>query len=749
MQHYLIWEKLNGLLDNLEEQLPYEEVESQIINNPDKITTFFDALFIKVSFQRMKQLAQEKGYGELSQSYFTIDNMNSTWRLIRSELNCPFHEYTRAIEYMGISKKKFQRSLTNAEARIAYECLMYISRTWLSNTKVFENSSVSLPFKEEVKTVVGEVNQMSSPDKIAARHSIEKDIGIIKEMEEPITVEFKEPSEFIKMLSVLPSSSKESVVNADTFGYLRDYMHVERNIQIELEKLLRKVKEEEKPKLILLCGSVGDGKSHLLAFMKEKRPELLEGIMVHNDSTESFDPNQNSLEALEKVLADFDGTENINKTVIIAINLGVLHNFYHRQREAGRFKELCDFIDSSGIFERSEHRLNDNDNFKLLNFAETQPYSLTSKGAESSFFLELFDKITIKSENNPFHVAWLKDKGDQISSAAHINYELLQQPAIKESIIQSLIEAMIKQKVFISTRTFYNFLYEIVVPVNNKIQISKITLNVEDMLPNLMYGHPDRSPLLAALNAVDPLKKRMESTDRLISNFILSSNHSSFILENIGEETFVGAWEYVDQMVEKGQQIQYSQLLIRHHSLLYKRDYDDTFMEYINYLYSFYIGDESEIGNLFELLERVIYAWKGSPRNKFIFMDSANKNFRMAVEITIDPEVDKQFFGIASGKKEVDRFSPSIKIGYTQRGESYLFELDFELYLLLKKVSGGYRPNRQDMQDALQFSEFHEKIIKSADKTKHVLLVHKLDGNILEVKKPKFSKAKFEVEKVN
>ena len=53
--------------------------------------------------------------------------------------------------------------------------------------------------------------------------------------------------------------------------------------------------------------------------------------------------------------------------------------------------------------------------------------------------------------------------------------------------------------------------------------------------------------------------------------------------------------------------------------------------------------------------------------------------------------------------------------------KNFLFELDYQLYLLLRKVGGGYRPNRQDIQDALQFSEFHDKILKSADKTKNVL----------------------------
>lgn len=752
MEHFEVWKNLNDLLEDSEEVVAYEDIQNLIKKRPDKISTYFDALFIKVSIQRMKQLARISGYGELSLNHFSFDSMGFAWRLIRSQYNCPFKEYTTAIEFIEISKKKFQRNLSASEAHTAYECLMFISEAWVKSYLTFIKKPATSSLnanegEEKVKAVTTplEKNVIS----VLETENNKAHTEVTKEDVESIEVHSNEPSEFIKMLSVLQSSSKESVVNSDSFGYLRNYMHVKRAIQKELENLLSKVKEEGKPNLILLCGSVGDGKSHLLAFMKENRPELLEDVIVHNDSTESFDPTQNSLEALEHVLSAFDGNGNADKTVIIAINLGVLHNFYHRQKEKGNFEELCDFIDNSGVFQRTEGNSKEHDIFKLLNFAETQPYVLTSEGAQSPFFLELIEKVTTESEHNPFYIAWSRDRENEISSPAHINYELLRQSTVKESIVQSLIEAMIKQKVFVSTRTFYNFLYEIIVPVNNKASQSKLNVDVDEMLPNLMFGHPDRSPLLAALDAVDPLKKRLETTDRLVSEFILSTTPSSCVLGVLSEDTLIGAWKNVNQMVEKEQQIQYSQLLVRHHALLHKRQYDETYREYVGFLYSFYTGDESEIGNLFHLVERVIFEWKGSPRDKFIFMDSPNKNFRVAVEITIEPEVDEQTFGISSHHREVDRFSPSIKIGFNQRGESYLFELDFQLYSLLKKVRDGYRPNRQDMQDALQFSEFHDRLIKSADKTRHVLLVRKLDGATLEVKKPRFSKAKFEVEKVN
>ena len=90
---------------------------------------------------------------------------------------------------------------------------------------------------------------------------------------------------------------------------------------MELEKILTEVKSEERSSLILLCGSVGDGKSHLLAYMKDKHPDLVEDVVIHNDSTESFDPNQNSIETLEQVLLPYDDLESNGTHTIIAINL--------------------------------------------------------------------------------------------------------------------------------------------------------------------------------------------------------------------------------------------------------------------------------------------------------------------------------------------------------------------------------------------------------------------------------------------
>ncbi|MHA2896001.1 DNA phosphorothioation-dependent restriction protein DptF [Bacillus thuringiensis] len=728
MRKELTWKQLKRIIELNDSLMDYSELQIMLKDKPGLAVAYMDQVFCAISFQRMQQLAIQTSSEEINESYFELSTIETAWLLLKSEFGISDKEFDCAMEYYTVSKKKFKNNFTVQEAQQSLDCILLISEKL-----VIDESKT-----EDVVNL--DVSQMEAA------------ATIDEELREDITTEItysKDESRFVSLLEVLQSSSKESVVNANSFGLLQNYMHVERDIQKELEKILIDLKQKETPSLILLCGSVGDGKSHLLAYMNENHSELLKDVMIHNDSTESYNPDKNSLETLEQVLAPFEEGGIANGHVIIAINLGILHNFYSQQRKNGRFQALCNFIDSCGVFDKGQDVISHDGNFRLLNFADTQPYILTEEGPKSPFFLQLINKITNQDYANPFYTAWVQDKENGIISAAHYNYFLLQQQEVKESIVQSLIEAMIKKKVFISTRAFYNFLFEIMVPTKHKLLVNDLVIPVNDMLPNLMYGHPDRSFLLATLNEIDPLKRRLKGTDQLVSNLILKADPFQYVKEVLGEKTSIGAWEQVNNMHQQGTQIEFARLFVRQHALLFKQDYNDAYHEFIAYLYSFYKGNEERIGRLFELIEKVIYAWKGSPRDRYVFLDSPNKSFRVAFEININPEVDENVFNSASQLDKIERFIPSMRIGYSQNGKTFLFELDYKLYSLLKRINEGYRPNRQDIQDALQFYEFHEKILQSVDKKNNMLLVRTHDGTILEVKKPRFSKAKFEVGKVN
>ena len=81
--------------------------------------------------------------------------------------------------------------------------------------------------------------------------------------------------ELMNYLSKLKKSSVEAVDSSDSFSDFQKYMHVKREAEEELEFILKDVQTKKKV-LVLLCGSVGDGKSHILGYFKNQTNLLVE-----------------------------------------------------------------------------------------------------------------------------------------------------------------------------------------------------------------------------------------------------------------------------------------------------------------------------------------------------------------------------------------------------------------------------------------------------------------------------------------
>ena len=111
-------------------------------------------------------------------------------------------------------------------------------------------------------------------------------------------------SYLLNELSKLSASSKEVVESLEEMDYFKQYIHVDRTIQHQLFEMIKRSSEIDESQLILLCGSVGDGKSHLLSYLKSKNKEFLDGFEFHNDATESSDPKLDEIETLQKVLEE-------------------------------------------------------------------------------------------------------------------------------------------------------------------------------------------------------------------------------------------------------------------------------------------------------------------------------------------------------------------------------------------------------------------------------------------------------------
>lgn len=111
---------------------------------------------------------------------------------------------------------------------------------------------------------------------------------------------------FISELRRLSKLSAEAVQNMDSFDPLKKYLHVVRNTEADFKHLMNAISGIQHKQLVLVCGSAGDGKSHLLSHLKYNDPDgLLSDYIIINDATESNAPRETAIETLAGRIAAF------------------------------------------------------------------------------------------------------------------------------------------------------------------------------------------------------------------------------------------------------------------------------------------------------------------------------------------------------------------------------------------------------------------------------------------------------------
>lgn len=561
-------------------------------------------------------------------------------------------------------------------------------------------------------------------------------------------------SYLIRELRRLKESSQEAIENANHFSLFKDYMHVDRKIQLDLEEILERNKGERKGSLILLCGSVGDGKSHLLAYLREKKPELVSDYKIFNDATESFSPYKNSIETLEEVLSGFsdEQLENSSEKIILAINMGVLHNFIHSPHNKYSYKSLKKFVERSELFTQNITTQYSEGVLNLLSFADYHTYELSKSGVQSSFFSSLLKKLLSKSEQNPFYLALKEDEKNHVKNIVHVNYKFLQNPSVQEQIVQLIVQTIIKKKLVISARAFLNFIADVLIPdnVNREGILNEFDL-LNNSLPTLLFNRRERSTILNAMSELDPIHCRSVHIDQLIIKLNTLGAWQETISNYVNDEI---ALNWLMPFISKSDLTEHSftiffESLIRIAYLSNKefaRDISDQeYTEYIKNLYYFNTVNMKKISQFYEEVMSAIFKWKGSPKKDFIYLSKPSDKYRLAQKLKPKPTVEH----LTPNSNEVLKtFKTVIVIGYNNgNSENNLFlEIDYQLYSLLMKVLAGYRPNKKDEEDAIKFVEFMEKLMEFGEKKEEILIHFPRDHKFYMVKRDSFGAFAFERE---
>ena len=563
----------------------------------------------------------------------------------------------------------------------------------------------------------------------------------------------------IDELKKLKESSKEAVENITNFSEFKKYMHVKRNVQDELFNIIDKSSKSNSSKLILVCGGVGDGKSHIISYFKNNYPDMMSEFEIHNDATESFEPGKTSIDTLNDVLKDFNDEKILhsNKKFILAINLGALSNFIDSKYK-DNFKNLKQYVENKKILDVdiSDNSYEEESNFQFINFSDYHIYSLTEEKAKSQYVEEIINKITKDDERNVFKNSY---KSNCINCDINykcpikINYEMLMKESVKEKLIDVLIESVVKDKLIISTRSLLNFIYDFIVNTeldnksNDELKKYIDKVSCEDFIKYIfvsnLFEHKELSQILNSINKIDPINSTSEELD----NIIIKLNITEDIAGVFNSYLNMDGNSYLDFLMSKNDVIENEinrlktkteqgylkekliNMFIRLHIFMPIGNLnleDKTYLSYMKFLYYWNKGERKKLASLYNDVKVAIYNWNGEALDGKINISVGRNQMRYKISQRLNISADLSNIKVDS-QEELLKFNPSLIIGYKSedKGINHKIDIDFNLYELLMRVKDGYRPNKNDKYNYINFVEFVNKIQKLGRQSKEIYIEDK------------------------
>lgn len=550
---------------------------------------------------------------------------------------------------------------------------------------------------------------------------------------------------FVSTLARLRESSKDAVVsaNASFADPYTMYMHVDRPVQEKFVSILQETYSSDQAELILLCGSVGDGKSHMLSYCKAVYPEMMDKFYVHNDSTASLYIDKPAAYTLKKIMDDFadDKIDSSKSKVILAINLGTLNNFLESDEEA-RFTRLKKYIEAAGILDETISADNSCKHFHSVNFADYHLYELAPYGITSSYIRGLLNKITANVSENEFYTEFCKNCDSCQSKEicpVRANYQLLSDEKIQQGIVSALVESIVKNKLIVSTRTLLNMLYEILVDERNwdrgsleprKIPQKMTSVNYcESLLPSTLFGKRNSSEILDSMCSVDPMQIRNENIDDFFVYYENSNEIIKIFHETLPEySNLINRLKKLDFSDKSTHAVKEEILkifvrlcwLTEVRSDLLPRDED--YEEYMRALYSWNTGSHIDLKNIYSVVEKGVLAWNGqvSQDEMQLSIGSKKSDYHLIQKIEIKKKVDNLPV-LPQGELVTFRDELRLKYKYSGSSEAEL-DVDFALYKLLKRVLNGYVPSINDKRVNVKCVEFINKIAQGGSKMEKIYI---------------------------
>ncbi len=549
---------------------------------------------------------------------------------------------------------------------------------------------------------------------------------------------------FLNELKRLRKSSSDSIDNVEKFDGFKEYMHVTRTVEEDLMSILRAVNNCGKKTLVLLCGSAGDGKSHLLSYLRNLDEEkLIENYVVYNDATESSAPSMTAIETLNELLSAFKDS-NLDlpgQNVILAINLGVLSNFIESEY-GDEFNQLRSYVEDSYILtsQVNNNEFDEASYFHHVSFSDYHMFSLTENGVHAGYIEDIFDKVFSDREENPFYRSYKKDCSNcplVQKCPVKMNYEFLMDVNRQKYIAELLVETIIQDKVILTTREILNFIYDILVAQNfsfTKFQrllvddASYLKEFMRQITPALIFDSADVTVLMNMLKKYDPLLNRSEKADELAISYYVSSDISNDIHKVFGSVSY-GTIVCDSAMLnklndDKTLKSNAFNLVVRIQAIGEGVVGNGVYRKYLSDLYFYNAGVGKKLGNMYTMVEKAAKQWCGCDEDDILCLDDKHQGFLLYEKV--DFKANLVHLPYPPGTDDLQRFVPFVVAAFEDSSNNTIsLDIDYSLYELVHKLNHGYIQTADDRNNHADFISFVNRILQTGTLTETISIVSK------------------------
>lgn len=534
-----------------------------------------------------------------------------------------------------------------------------------------------------------------------------------------------EESKLVKTFKRLSQGSKQSVQNGQDLDAFDKYLHVERPIKKAVRKAMDEIREQNGG-LLLLVGSAGDGKSHMIASLKKDYPDF----KYRNDASESPDPKMEAREYLKQCLEDFnnDSIDTTNTKLLVAINMGKLSEFIDDDDVKERFREIVECAQS--LFDEDNLRHDQTQRVRIVSFGNHQIFELYPEKTEeeypvdSEFIRTVLKKITQDSANNVFYQAYKDSKpiGEDYDPA-YVNYELLRLPAVQDSIVKILIEAIIRYKLLLTPRELFDFVYRIVVPDTIK-DFKKAEHFFSSLLPSLIFGGGE-SRILKTIALLDPLKQGCINHNNRLSDLFTSVDIPKDLAAELDGKIHKNFFDILTQFYHNNRKDvdNISKLIFRLEHLLNYHSESAEYRDFLAILCGYYAKDIDRFDRLYEKIIQCIPHYYGSytTDDHIVPLNIQGRDYKLFVSckdlqpVWNDTDVDFD-------TNNRNQFVIEILTRWEVQKELTL-KVEYQLYEDLCKICNGKLTLATERDHNLLFGKFISELVLQTDYQNSVMIL--------------------------